>query len=356
MVNDRHAERSQERRQLGGLHARWPAAGERRRRWNGAAVECQHARGADAGAIRRRSRVGRRSARRQVGDRRHASGRGGLARRRDGRVRWTYTEKLAIRSLALSPDGEELSIAFVAAIPAKRWNLATSPPAPIVAHNGLGGGYLLHYLPNGKTLIAGSHSGVLTILPRQPEPDRHSSAVQLLRTALYDVAVTADGRTVAASGQGGVIRTVELATGLELQTFVGHHDAVRSISWLPDGHALVSAGEDGTVKVWNPRETAQSPSTLYRFSATPVPLLAFSRDGHHVWTMSSQGLLKIDAKTGEATIHVPAELIGDFVDINLSLEPGHERASYLRGRLAQSMGPQHGPHGLPSSLRRRATS
>ena len=50
-------------------------------------------------------------------------------------------------------------------------------------------------------------------------------------------------------------------TGQELATLIGHKDGVMTATYSPDGQRIVTASNDGTVKVWN-AETAQEIACL----------------------------------------------------------------------------------------------
>jgi WD40 repeat protein len=69
-------------------------------------------------------------------------------------------------------------------------------------------------------------------------------------------------------------------------TLRGHTDAVRSIAWSLDGRRLVSASNDGTVKVWD----VNTGEELLTFRGEPGAAfisVAFSPDGRSL--IGSQG-------------------------------------------------------------------
>jgi WD40 repeat protein len=85
------------------------------------------------------------------------------------------------------------------------------------------------------------------------------------------LALSSDGRTLAA---GGVERTIglwDLPTVRPIGALRGHLDQVTGLAFSPDGSRLVSASTDGVVKVWDltarptpqsPRPTLPSPESL----------------------------------------------------------------------------------------------
>jgi WD40 repeat protein len=69
--------------------------------------------------------------------------------------------------------------------------------------------------------------------------------------ALSDVALSADGKTLAAEQPDGSIRLWEVATGAERRHFAGHEGGVRALTFLSDHRRLASGGEDTTALVWD---------------------------------------------------------------------------------------------------------
>jgi uncharacterized caspase-like protein len=92
-----------------------------------------------------------------------------------------------------------------------------------------------------------------------------------------DVAITSDGKLVAAGGRDGNIKVWEAESGRELFTMQGHRNGVRAITFSLRGDLLATSGQDTLIKLWsvtNGRELA----TL-RGHAGGVIALAFSPDG-----------------------------------------------------------------------------
>ena len=66
------------------------------------------------------------------------------------------------------------------------------------------------------------------------------------------VAFAPNGRLVASASEDGTAKLWSLDTGEVLATYVGHTGAVRGLAFIADGR-LATAGDDGTVRVWNAR-------------------------------------------------------------------------------------------------------
>jgi len=67
---------------------------------------------------------------------------------------------------------------------------------------------------------------------------------------VYSLAWSPDNKRLASAGQDGTIKVWEAITGKELLTLRGHEEGVNGVAWSPDGKRLASAGQDQTIKVW----------------------------------------------------------------------------------------------------------
>ena len=65
------------------------------------------------------------------------------------------------------------------------------------------------------------------------------------------VAVTPDGQRAVSASDDQTLKVWELATGRKLRTLSGHSSAVRAVAVTPDGQRAVSAADDNNLIVWN---------------------------------------------------------------------------------------------------------
>lgn len=65
------------------------------------------------------------------------------------------------------------------------------------------------------------------------------------------VAISRDGRLVAAGSLDTVVRIWDVATGQLIERLNGHRDSVYSVAFTPDGMGLVSGSLDRTLKRWD---------------------------------------------------------------------------------------------------------
>jgi WD40 repeat protein len=111
-------------------------------------------------------------------------------------------------------------------------------------------------------------------------------------------AVTSDGRRVVSASDDGTLKVWELETGKELATLQGHGNNVNGCAVTPDGRRVVSASVDNTLKVWD-LETGKQLVTLEGHRSI-VAGCVVTPDGRRVVSASWDGQLKVwDLETGQ---------------------------------------------------------
>ncbi len=93
--------------------------------------------------------------------------------------------------------------------------------------------------------------------------------------------VSADKQWFAASGDDHAIRIVDFVSGIETHLLTGHADWVQCLQKSPDGDAIVSCGNDGTVRIWRQSQGWRSEVLFEGDDALDV--VAFHPNGEQIF-------------------------------------------------------------------------
>ncbi|MBD1945374.1 AAA family ATPase [Coleofasciculus sp. FACHB-712] len=153
---------------------------------------------------------------------------------------------------------------------------------------GLRAGIALKQAGGAKTDI---EIQVVTALRQAVYGVRERNRLEGHHAAVWSVSYSPDGKTLASASSDNTLKVWNLATGKPIATLQGHHEAVWSVSYSPDGKTLASASSDNTLKVWN-LATGQEIATLQGHNEG-VMSVSYSPDGKTLASASSDNTIKV---------------------------------------------------------------
>jgi WD40 repeat protein len=111
------------------------------------------------------------------------------------------------------------------------------------------------------------------------------------KDAIYALALSPDGATMATGSYDQKIKLWDVATGKEIKTLSGHNGCVYQLAFRPDGKILASASADRTVKLWDVA-SAERRETFSQ-SLKEVRTVAFSSDGKRLYAGGADSRIRV---------------------------------------------------------------
>ncbi|MFE7681325.1 WD40 repeat domain-containing serine/threonine protein kinase, partial [Streptomyces anulatus] len=153
-------------------------------------------------------------------------------------------------------------------------------------------------LPTDGGSVAGSSPAVS--VPLSDSPKDRPTALNGHTLAVFSVAFSPDGRTLATGSGDWEVRLWDMATDRTTATLTGHEGWVESVAFSPDGRTLATGSADHEVWLWDVG-TGRTISILTGHTED-VLSVAFSPDGRTLATGSGDDTVRLwDMGTGRTT-------------------------------------------------------
>jgi cytochrome c len=149
-----------------------------------------------------------------------------------------------VNGVAFAPDGTAVvSVGYDAGV--RIWPLP-QPVSPNVAElpaplNAVG------TAPDGEIAAAGADGNVYFLSPSE----ERRGAATALPAPIVALAISRDGRRIAAAGINGAVALIDRKTQNVVRTLVGPGMPVWSVAFLPDGRTLLTGGGDHAIRRWD---------------------------------------------------------------------------------------------------------
>jgi WD40 repeat protein len=220
-----------------------------------------------------------------------------LAANRELRVIGGY--KAPVDSLAFSPDGLVLAAGSDDGS-MRLWEVSTGTDLSGIGPQDVASNSVA-FSANGAVLAVGRSDGSVAVMRL-----RRQDALKLQgqQGAIHAVAVAPDGSLVASAGEDGTVSLWDTSSGKLVRTLKAHSSKALCVSFSPDGRLIASAGDDGQVKLWD-AASGQAMRSLALGGKTPllgpsIHALAFSPDGRRVASGAADATVTIwDIASGE---------------------------------------------------------
>lgn len=175
--------------------------------------------------------------------------------------------------------------------------LASTPPVSIAGHKDAV--YALAFSPDGKTLATGGYDRLIHLWDISPGLASGSASIsapkQTLKDhsdAVYGLSFHPSGELLASAGADRAVKVWDIASGKRLYTLGDPTDWVYCVAWSPDQKHLAAGGVDKSVRVWEADKDGGKLIHSVFAHEKSVTRLAYSSNGTTLYTAGEDRVIK----------------------------------------------------------------
>lgn len=180
---------------------------------------------------------------------------------------------------------------------ARLWDVARSKPRErAVIQKQREGFAAIAFSPNCRRLAAGSATmnGLIWVVDVTDKQPVDIAVLRGARGAIYALAFSPDDKLVAAAGEDRTLRIwepIQGGSGAARTQLVGHGDVVTALAFAPDGQSIATGSKDGTVRLWSIGRIRSTQRAIMPHPE-PVTAVAFVQDGK-VLAVAAKGIIAL---------------------------------------------------------------
>jgi len=261
----------------------------------------------------------------------------------------TFGPAAAISALAFSPDGKRLAVGGYQEVLV--WDLDSGKFLKRIGPGSLGVVGALAFLKDGQLAVGeGTPYGAGAVRIFNVDSGQQTHAFEEPAEVVYALAVSPDGKLLAAGGGDALARVWTVDDKKLVATLKEHKESVSGVSFSRDGKLLATASADKTVQVWQVqtwnrsvkfRETEAAHGAVFGTDARMVYLAVGGPDGRSVrYRRTDNVRYKRSFSTGTG---IPLDIVwaSKTNRMYVPCSDGVVRAFDTNGRLLASL-PGHG--------------